>query len=285
MAGGKHRRAGAGEGSGRVARSQLAARRPRGLRLAAWGPFPAGAAASVGDSLLQRRVVRHVHLVPRDGRSRVQPAGRQPRAAAFDRFERGLERIARLEPIGAAGGEAAAGRHAKRVRDGALYDIQALAATGCGRDRAQQALGVRVPRRQQDLVGRARSPRPCPRTSPRAAGPSRRRRPRSWVISSSDDSGFDLQLLDQLQNLRLDRDVQRGRRLVGDHELRVAGQGHGDHHALAHAARQLVGILAARRSGAAMPTVLQQSRPPAPSPPCSRRGDGRRPPRRSGRRS
>ncbi len=47
----------------------------------------------------------------------------------------------------------------------------------------------------------------------------------------------------QLQDLRLDRDVERGRRLVRDEQRRLAGERHRDHHALAHAARQLVGIL------------------------------------------
>src|SRR3990172_5636059 len=46
------------------------------------------------------------------------------------------------------------------------------------------------------------------------------------------------QPLDQLDDLRLDRHVQRRRRLVGDQHLWVAGQGDGDHHALAHAARE-----------------------------------------------
>ena len=48
--------------------------------------------------------------------------------------------------------------------------------------------------------------------------------------------------LDELEDLRLDRDVERGRRLVGDQQLRLAGQRHGDHHALAHAAGEAVRI-------------------------------------------
>ena len=53
----------------------------------------------------------------------------------------------------------------------------------------------------------------------------------------------DLQEPDQRQDLRLDRHVERGGRLVGDQQPRLAGKRHGDHHALAHAARQLVRIL------------------------------------------
>ena len=51
------------------------------------------------------------------------------------------------------------------------------------------------------------------------------------------------ELLHQLQDLRLDGDVERRRRLVGDDELGVAGKADGDHHALAHAAGELVRIL------------------------------------------
>ena len=48
-----------------------------------------------------------------------------------------------------------------------------------------------------------------------------------------------LQLPQQLQDLRLGGDVQRRRRLVGDQQLRPAGQRHRDHRALPHAAGQL----------------------------------------------
>ncbi len=59
---------------------------------------------------------------------------------------------------------------------------------------------------------------------------------------------------DELQDLGLDRHVERGGRLVGDEELRVAGERHGDHDALAHAAGQLVRVLLARAArGSWMP--------------------------------
>ncbi len=47
----------------------------------------------------------------------------------------------------------------------------------------------------------------------------------------------------QFQNLGLDGHIQRRGRLVGDQQPRVAGEGHGDHGALAHAAGKLVRIL------------------------------------------
>ena len=49
--------------------------------------------------------------------------------------------------------------------------------------------------------------------------------------------------LHQLEDLRLDRHVERGRRLVGDDQLGIAGERDRDHDALAHAARELVRIL------------------------------------------
>ena len=51
-----------------------------------------------------------------------------------------------------------------------------------------------------------------------------------------------LQLPDEIEDLRLHRDIERGRRLVGDQQSGIAGQRHGDHRALAHAARQLMRI-------------------------------------------
>ena len=53
-----------------------------------------------------------------------------------------------------------------------------------------------------------------------------------------------LEIQHQLQDLRLDRDVKRRGRLVGDQELGVAGERHGDHHALPHAAGELMRIFA-----------------------------------------
>jgi hypothetical protein len=47
-----------------------------------------------------------------------------------------------------------------------------------------------------------------------------------------------LQAAQQVENLRLDGDIQRRGGFVGNQQLGVAGNGHGDHHALAHAARQ-----------------------------------------------
>ena len=60
-----------------------------------------------------------------------------------------------------------------------------------------------------------------------------------------------LQGLQELQDLRLDGDVERRRRLVGDQEVGLVGERHGDHHALALAAGELVrvGVEPRRRLG------------------------------------
>src|SRR5207253_2214603 len=53
-----------------------------------------------------------------------------------------------------------------------------------------------------------------------------------------------LQVTDEVEHLRLGRDVERGRRLVGDEELGAAGDGTGDEDALRHAPRDLMRIRA-----------------------------------------
>ena len=52
-----------------------------------------------------------------------------------------------------------------------------------------------------------------------------------------------LQIVHELQDLRLDRNVQSRGRLVRDEQLRLAGQCHGDHDTLTHTAGQLMRIL------------------------------------------
>src|SRR3546814_17068634 len=55
---------------------------------------------------------------------------------------------------------------------------------------------------------------------------------------SSDVCSSDLR-----QHLRLNGDIERGGRLVRQQQLRPAGQRHGDHHPLAHAAGELVRVV------------------------------------------
>ena len=67
-----------------------------------------------------------------------------------------------------------------------------------------------------------------------------------------------LLLLEQVEDLRLHGDVERGGRLVGEQQLRAARERDGDHHALAHAAGQLVRVLVEAPLGLGDADRLQQ---------------------------
>ena len=71
------------------------------------------------------------------------------------------------------------------------------------------------------------------------------------VVGDQDhrDAGPPLEVAQQGEDLRLHRDVERGGRLVGDQQLRPAGERHGDHHPLALPAGELVRILAEPAGG------------------------------------
>jgi hypothetical protein len=62
------------------------------------------------------------------------------------------------------------------------------------------------------------------------------------VVGDEDDrrAGLVPEVAHEIEDLRLDRHVERGGGLVGDQQLRFASQRHRDHHALSHATRQLV---------------------------------------------
>ena len=65
------------------------------------------------------------------------------------------------------------------------------------------------------------------------------------VMRDDDQRNVELarQILHQFENLRLNRHVEGGRRLVGDDEAGIAGKPDRDHHPLAHAAGELMRIL------------------------------------------
>ncbi len=75
-----------------------------------------------------------------------------------------------------------------------------------------------------------------------------------------------LQFLQQVQDLRLDRDVERGGGLVGDHDVRLRRERDGDHHALLLPARHLERIVVDAPLGVGDADALQ---------PVDRLGDGR----------
>ena len=74
------------------------------------------------------------------------------------------------------------------------------------------------------------------------------------VVRDQDDRRAEplAELAQEVEDPRLDRHVERGRRLVGDQDLRIARERHRDHHPLAHPAGELVRVLvdpAARVAG------------------------------------
>ncbi|GAA4982808.1 hypothetical protein GCM10025734_04320 [Kitasatospora paranensis] len=64
------------------------------------------------------------------------------------------------------------------------------------------------------------------------------------VVGDEDDGGAEvaLDLREEVEDLRLHGDVQGGGGFVGDEDVGLAHQRHGDHGALAHAAGELVGV-------------------------------------------
>src|SRR5262249_50092808 len=66
------------------------------------------------------------------------------------------------------------------------------------------------------------------------------------IVGDEDDGRAEalLEVGHETENLRLDGDVECGGRLIRDQELGAAGQRNRDHYALAHAAGQLVRVLA-----------------------------------------
>ena len=159
-----------------------------------------------------------------------------------------------------------------------------------GRDLAQprqRALDLRQPLAR---VGQRRAPTPSgPRCrdapgggSPRRTGPISTTRPAyitatrsqvsaitpmSCVMSITEAPCACVTPRSSADDLRLHRDVERGGRLVRDDQPRLAGQRERDHHALAHAARELVRVLRqprlGRRAGRSRAAARSRARAPA----------------------
>ncbi len=67
-----------------------------------------------------------------------------------------------------------------------------------------------------------------------------------------------LERAQELHDLRLNRDVERGRRFVRDQQPRTTRDGHGQHHALFHAPRELMRILQDAARGRRDADALEQ---------------------------
>ena len=77
-----------------------------------------------------------------------------------------------------------------------------------------------------------------------------------------------LKVGEQVEDLRLDRHVEGGRRLVGDEQLRLACQGHGDEDALAHPAGHLERVLLDALGRVGDADHVEQLDGPGPGRPC-----------------
>ena len=148
-----------------------------------------------------------------------------------------------VETVRTARRKAASRRRRAQVGRQALDGLEPDAARQIEpRHRAHQADGVGMQRPQEDVVGGALLDDVRRIHHVDAVGVAR---DHAEIVGDDDQRDVEppRQILHQLEDLRLDGDVERGGRLVGDDELGIAGEPDRDHHALAHAAGELVRIL------------------------------------------
>src|SRR5664280_488191 len=111
------------------------------------------------------------------------------------------------------------------------------------RNGRQQTVRVRVTRRLEDLFGR----RVLDNLASIRDGDGLCHFSDDGEVVGNDENGhtqFLLQSAHQVQNLRLDGDIERRRGFIRDQELRIRGQCHGYHDPLTHTAAHLMGVLA-----------------------------------------
>ena len=163
-----------------------------------------------------------------------------------------------LERVRAARPELAALRQVDQRRRRALDRVQLLRLRPVEpRDRAEQAPGVRVLRVVEEVPLRAALDDPAGVHDEDLVGDLG---DDAEVVRDQDHGRVEVvvQAVDQLEDLRLDRHVERRRRLVGDQDVRVARERHRDHRALAHAARELVRVVVDARLRVRDPDLAQQ---------------------------
>ncbi len=159
--------------------------------------------------------------------------------------------------MGTTVGETAPGGHLVQGRHLPLDGLeQALGLILEPRDRAHQTMSIGMARvvKQLEHVGLLHRPA---RIHHNYLVTQLRHHPE--IVGDEDDghAGLGLQLLHQLQDLGLDGHIQRRGRLVADEQRRLAGERHGDHHPLAHAAGEVVGIDGEALGGLGDPHLLQ----------------------------
>ena len=221
--------------------------------------LPAG--DRTGRAVLRRHrpgCCRHRGSPSRSGRRSPGPGRPRCSGGTSVRQTSWAQRAARVE--------GAAGRDVQQVGRQALDRVQLPALLVQPRDRVEQALGVRVGGRPVDLVdgrGLHDPARVHHRDLVGDVGDH------AEVVGDQDQAHvvLALQLREQVHDLGLHGDVERGGRLVGDDQVGLQGHRHGDHDALAHTAGELVRVVAdplARRPGCG-PAPSARSPWPGPS--------------------
>ena len=166
--------------------------------------------------------------------------------ATVGRAQVHVDLAARVGREGAAGHERAAGQFAAQVRRRAGDPREHAARAVQAGERAEQPAGVGMGGAAAQLVGR-RGLDDLPGVHDHhPVGDLQQQR---QVVGDEEDREAQplLELEDLAQDLALDHDVQPRGGLVHDHDLGLDGQGHRDHHPLAHAAGELVRVAAHTR--------------------------------------
>ncbi len=127
------------------------------------------------------------------------------------------------------------------------------------RQGGQQALRVGMARGAEQVLapGASSTSRPAYITATRLTFSATT--PRSWLISTSAMPVSRRMLASKRQDLRLDGGVERRGRLVGDQQVGLAGQRHGDHDALVQPAGELVRIVAEPARGVGDADLVEQA--------------------------
>src|SRR3989454_1163785 len=199
--------------------------------------------------------------IPSPRRGSRQPA--TARLSVRDAVLGGRLRAAAVHDLRAARVERAARRGCRRVRRLAVDRGEPLATVTDPRNGLEERLRVGVRRRVVDLPDRA------------GLDQASRVHHCNLVAHLGDDAEVvgdedqrqvvgALEITQELQVLRLDREVEARRRLVGDEDPRLARDRNRADDALAHATGELVGILAYARLGRRDADGLQELRRPAP---------------------
>ena len=142
---------------------------------------------------------------------------------------------------GAAFGKATAGRRVAQIGQASGNGREPTLFLAEPRDRRKQPLGIGVDRALEDVLSSSLLDDLPGIKHGHLVGDA----PDHSEIVADEDHGqaaLATQLLEQLEDLRLDRDVERRGRLVEDQQIRLGGEDAGDQGALAHAARQFVRV-------------------------------------------